>query len=316
MEKIPVGISSCLLGQKVRFDGGHKFDHFLAITLGEFFEYHAVCPEVECGLPVPREAMRLVLVDSSIKLMGIKSSIDFTSKMKEWAIKKLKKLEEMELCGFVFKSKSPSSGMERVKLYSEKGTLINKSASGIFAQMFMEKFPFVPVEDEGRLHDPIIRENFIERVFACNRWRLLLKSKLSARNLMEFHASHKLLLMAHSPLHYRECGKIAASAKPENIKAVYDKYFEVFMEGMKKIATTAKNSNVLHHLLGYFKKELSHSEKEEMLNLIEQYRNGYIPLIVPVTMINHYVNKYNQSYLKNQHYLNPHPAELKLRNHA
>lgn len=316
MKKIIVGISSCLLGEKVRYDGGHKFDHFLAITLGQFFEYYPLCPEVECGLPVPREAMHLVMSDNSIRLLGIKSKTDFTHSMRNWAEQKLKEMENLNLCGFIFKSRSPSSGMERVKIYSENGKLLNKSGVGIFAEMFMKKFPLMPVEEEGRLQDPLLRENFIERVFAYYRWRIFLEEHYSLSGLMDFHASHKLLLMAHSPAHYRDCGRIVASAVKDNLSEVSNSYFEVFMDGLKKIATVSKNCNVLHHLLGYFKKVLTPSEKEEMLYLIEQYRQGFIPLIVPVTMINHYVSKYNEPYLKRQYYLNPHPVELKLRNHA
>jgi len=316
MEKIPVGISSCLLGNRVRYDGQHKYDHFLAETLGDYFEYTPVCPEVDCGLTVPREAMRLIGSPENPRLVTIKSGTDFTERMKKWGELALEELAGRGLCGFIFKAKSPSSGMERIKVYPEKGGTPGKNGRGIFAAMFMERFPLIPVEDDGRLHDPVLRENFIERVFAYQKWQALTRGSHSVHDLLQFHSSHKLLLMAHSNVHYRECGKIAASATKKNLPYTEKNYFLTFMEGMKKTATISKNCNVLQHILGYFKKNLTGGEKTEALELIEQYRKGIIPLIVPVTLMNHYVKKYDEKYLKTQYYLNPHPMELKLRNHS
>lgn len=316
MKKIPIGISSCLLGNKVRYDGQHKHDPYLSITLGEFFEYTPVCPEVQCGLSIPREAMRLVGSPENPRLMTIKSGIDYTDQMKKWGEEILGFLGDKKLCGFIFKAKSPSSGMERIKIYPEQGGTPQKNGRGIFAAMFMEKFPLIPVEDEGRLHDPILRENFIERVFAYRRWQEMIESNHSVNGLMQFHAAHKLLLMAHSNTHYRECGKITASATKTNLETVSISYFISFMGGLVKEATISKQCNVLQHILGYFKKNLTAEEKAEALELIENYRKGLIPLIVPVTVMNHYVRKYDEKYLKEQYYLHPHPMELKLRNHA
>nr|HPJ43689.1 DUF523 and DUF1722 domain-containing protein [Spirochaetota bacterium] len=282
----------------------------------EFFEYTPVCPEVQCGLSIPREAMRLVGTAENPRLVTIKSGIDYTDQMKKWGEEILTFLADKKLCGFIFKAKSPSSGMERIKIYPEQGGTPQKNGRGIFAAMYMERFPFIPVEDEGRLHDPLLRENFIERVFAYRRWQELTESDFSVHRLMQFHAAHKLLLMAHSNVHYRECGKIAASAVKTNLREVSDRYFNSFMEGMKKPATISKNCNVLQHILGYFKKNLTAEEKAESLELIEHYRKGLIPLIVPVTLMNHYVRKYDEQYLKEQYFLHPHPIELKLRNHA
>jgi len=316
MKKIPIGISSCLLGNKVRYDGQHKHDPYLSDTLGEFFEYTPVCPEVQCGLSIPREAMRLVGTAENPRLVTIKSGIDYTEQMKKWGEEILTFLGDKKLCGFIFKAKSPSSGMERIKIYPEQGGTPQKNGRGIFAAMYMERFPFIPVEDEGRLHDPLLRENFIERVFAYRRWQELTESDFSVHRLMQFHAAHKLLLMAHSNVHYKECGKIAASATKTNLREVSGRYFNSFMEGMKKPATISKNCNVLQHILGYFKKNLTAEEKAESLELIEHYRKGLIPLIVPVTLMNHYVRNYDEQYLKEQYFLHPHPMELKLRNHA
>jgi len=316
MEKILLGISSCLLGNKVRYDGQHKYDHFLAATLGEFVEYAPLCPEVECGLPVPREAMRLIGTPENPRLVTIKEKIDHTERIKTWGEKRLEKLAKLPMCGFIFKSRSPSSGMERVKVYHENGGTPAKTGIGIFANMFMKKFPFLPVEEDGRLHDPALRENFIERIFIYKRWMEMLEKTNTSAGLIDFHTTHKLILMAHSPEHYRLCGKITGSLTKTNLKEIQPQYLEALMEGVKRTATPKKNYNVLQHILGYFKKELSHDEKIETLEIMDNYKKELIPLIVPVTLLNHYINKYNEPYLKVQYYLNPHPLELKLRNHA
>jgi uncharacterized protein YbgA (DUF1722 family)/uncharacterized protein YbbK (DUF523 family) len=316
MSNITIGISSCLLGNKVRYDGQHKYDPFLAVTLGEFMEYIPVCPEVECGLPVPRDAMRLVGDSSNPRLVTIKTKIDLTEQMKKWGERKLNELLSEDLCGFIFKANSPSSGMERIKIYPPAGGVAQKNGVGIFADMFMKKFPYLPVEDDGRLHDPVIRENFIERVFAYKRWIDMLDTESTVHGLIQFHSRHKLMLMAHSPEHYRTAGKIAASADKNNLSIKQSEYLKNMMEGLKKTATTSRNFNVLQHILGYFKKELTSDEKKETLEIMKNYKNELIPLIVPVTLLNHYISKYSQKYLKEQYYLHPHPFELKLRNHA
>ncbi len=316
MDKIRVGISSCLLGEKVRYDGQHKFDHFLAVTLGEFIVYVPVCPEVECGLTVPREAMRLVGDADDPRLVAIKTKIDLTEQMMLWGERKLIALADEKLCGFIFKAKSPSSGMERIKVYPVSGGTPQRNGRGIFAAMFMKRFPFLPVEDDGRLHDPEIRENFIERLFVYWRWSGFIKDDCTVNGLMQFHARHKLMLMAHSPEHYRGAGKIAASATKSNLKDILPVYQKNLMDGLKKISTVKKNYNVLLHILGYFKKNLTHDEKIETIKVLDDYKSGFIPLIVPVTLLNHFIGRFDQQYLKEQYYLHPHPVELKLRNHA
>ncbi len=312
---IKLGISACLLGQEVRFDGGHKHDRFITETLGKFVEFVPVCPEVEYGLGIPREAMRLVGNPDSPRLVTTRTNVDHTEGMTNWARKRVKELEQEGLCGFVFKSKSPSSGMERVRVYDEHGMPSNKGV-GMFARVFMEHFPLLPVEEDGRLHDPLLRENFIERLFVMKRWRELLAEKLTVGRLVEFHTRHKLLMMAHSPKHYREMGKLVADAKKHPLNELYQSYEKLLLEGLKLKASVAKNSNVLTHLMGYFKKDLSKDEKAELLEIFDSYRKGYVPLIVPITLINHYVRRYDQPYLKEQFYLRPHPLELKLRNHV
>ena len=313
--KIRLGISTCLLGENVRYDGGHKLDRFLKDTLGQYVEYVPVCPEVECGMSIPREAMRLEGDPDSSRLVTSRTHEDKTDQMTSWATKRVVELEQESLMGFIFKSDSPSSGMERVKVYSEKGMPVKRGV-GMFARIFMDHFPLLPVEEEGRLHDPKLRENFIERVFALARWRDARTQKESRGNLVDFHTIHKLLLFSHSPKHYQWMGKVVAQGKETTVKELYQQYQAFLVEALKLKTTPKKNANVLMHMMGYFKEQLSSDEKQELLEIIDLYRREYLPLIVPMTLIKHYVRKYDEPYLKGQVYLNPHPIELQLRNHV
>ncbi len=314
-DDIKLGISSCLLGQEVRYDGGHKLDRFLRDTLGRYVSYVPVCPEVECGFDTPREAFRLVGDPASPRFITSRSHQDFTERMKTWAEKRVAELEKEGLCGFIFKSNSPSSGMERVKVYNEKGAP-QKKGVGMFARAFMEHFPLVPVEEEGRLHDPGLRENFIEKIFVLKEWRKISPEKFALGELVEFHSRHKFLILSHSEKHYREMGRLVAHGKELSRRELFKRYENFLMDAMKLKTTTKKNTNVLQHMMGYFKKELSPDEKQELLEIINDYHKGYVPLIVPVTLLNHYIRKYEKSYLQEQTYLSPHPVELKLRNHV
>jgi uncharacterized protein YbgA (DUF1722 family)/uncharacterized protein YbbK (DUF523 family) len=313
--KIRIGISSCLLGEMVRYDGGHQLDRYLRDTLGAWFEYVPVCPEVELGLPIPRDTLRLVESDGDVRLVFSRTGEDITGRMQEWAERRVRELEAEQLCGFIFKAKSPSSGMERVKLYDRNGVPAKKGV-GLFAKAFMAHFPHLPVEEDGRMHDPHLRENFIECVFVFKRWRDLLAGGTDAAALIDFHTRHKLLLLSHSPELYREMGKLVAQAGRLPLAALFDDYQALLMKAMRLHASVRKHCNVLQHLLGYFKRRLSADEKQEALELIDQYRRGSVPLIVPITLVNHYVRKYGEPYLARQHYLQPHPLELQLRNHA
>jgi uncharacterized protein YbgA (DUF1722 family)/uncharacterized protein YbbK (DUF523 family) len=315
MKKIKLGISTCLLGENVRYDGGHKLDRFLTDTLGQYVEYVPVCPEVECGLPIPRESMHLEGNPESPRLITSRTKQDMTERMIQWALERVVELEKEDLCGFIFKSDSPSSGMERVKVYNDKGMPVKKGV-GMFARIFMEHFPLLPVEDEGRLHDPGLRENFIERIFTLKRWREVLTRKENRGNVVDFHTKHKLLILSHSPKHYQTTGKLVARAKELSLREFYQEYQILLMESLMLKTTSKKNANVLQHMMGYFKEQLSFDEKQELLEVIEVYRKAYTPLIVPITLIQHYVRKYNQPYLNQQVYLNPHPLELQLRNHV
>lgn len=312
--KLKLGISACLLGQPVRYDGGHKLDRFLRDVLGPHVEYVPVCPEVECGLGVPREAMRLVGDPEAPQLVTRQTKIDHTEQMKRWAEKRVRELEKERLCGFIFKSGSPSSGMERVRVYGEGGA-VAKRGVGLFARAFMEHFPLLPVEDDGRLSDPALRENFIERVFVQQRWQEV-EATHAIGPMVEFHTRHKLLLLSHSTKHYRRLGLLVAAAKAIPLSELRQRYAAILADALRCKATLSKHYNVLLHLMGYFKGALSADEKLELLEVFDTYRAGHIPLIVPITLVNHYVRKYGQQYLQSQWYLNPHPVELKLRNHA
>lgn len=312
---IKVGVSACLLGEKVRYDGGHKHDRYITDTLGRFFTFVPVCPEVESGLTTPREAMRLEGDPVAPRLMTRQSRIDKTEQMLAFCRTKVPELENAALCGFIFKKDSPSSGLFRVKVYDLKG-VPTKNGSGLFAHAVAERLPLLPMEEEGRLFDPALRENFIERVFSYYRWQIFLRGGFSVSRLVEFHTAHKLLLMAHSPEIYRKMGVLVAHGREVAPLELQQDYAELLMKGLALQATVKKNTNVLQHIMGYFKKDLTAAEKGELLEVITSYHDHLVPLIVPLTLLRHYVKKYNQHYLQGQFYLSPHPAELMLRNHV
>jgi uncharacterized protein YbgA (DUF1722 family)/uncharacterized protein YbbK (DUF523 family) len=314
-DRIIIGVSACLLGENVRWNGGHARDRFITDILSQYVDFVQVCPEVEAGFPVPRETFRLVGDPENPRLVTSKNKVDHTDRMRRWAAKRVAELEKENLCGFIFKKDSPNSGLFRVKVYSDSGMPV-KQGVGLFARAFTERFPRVPVEEEGRLHDPVLRETFIELIFTLKRWRETLAQKKNMANLVDFHTRHKLLILSHSPQHYRVMGKLVADGKSLPARELYERYEQQLIDALRLKVTIKKNGNVLYHLLGYFKKELSSDEKQELLDIIDQYRREVVPLIVPITLINHYVRKYRQPYLRQQTYLNPHPIELKLRNHA
>jgi uncharacterized protein YbgA (DUF1722 family)/uncharacterized protein YbbK (DUF523 family) len=274
-----------------------------------------VCPEVEYGLPVPRETLRLTGDPASPRLVASRTGKDHTEGMERWAEAKLNKLANEGLSGFIFKSRSPSSGLKRVNVYTTEGMPGGKG-TGIFAAAFTRRNPLIPVIDDGMLQDPLLRENFIDAVFMYRRWQDFIEKGGRASDMIALHTDLKLLIMAHSPKHYTVLGRLVAEAKAHAPAEIRASYAGLLMEAARLQATRSKHTNVLLHCLGYFKKRLAADEKAEMLEIIETYRKGYIPLIVPVTLIKHYARKYGQSYLMRQHYLNPYPVELALRNHV
>ncbi len=314
--KIPIGVSACLLGDKVRFDGQHKHDPFLTGTLGPYFAYVPICPEVGCGLPVPREAMHLVGTPDAPRLVGVRSGTDFTAQMLAYCERTVDVLKDKNLHGFIFKARSPSSGLFRVKLYAEDGNASNQYTSGLFARAFTHAFPTLPCEEEGRLNDPSLRENFIERVFALKRWREEVMAAPSVRGLQAFHARAKYLLMAHSPDGLSQLGRLAAGAATDGLPDTLSAYEARFLAAMAEPATPGRHVNVLQHMQGYFSENLTPRERQELADVIDEYTREQVPLIVPVTLFRHYILKYQTDYLMQQHYLYPHPSELKLRNHA
>jgi len=319
VDTVRVGISSCLLGNQVRYDGGHKLDRYLRDTLGAFVEWVPVCPEVEYGLPVPREALRLVGEPADPRLVTSRSGVDHTAGMKAWASRRLDALEREDLCGFVFKSRSPSSGMRQIKVYGQESGIPSNTGVGVFARAFMERFPLLPVEDEGRLNDPALRECFIERLFVLGRWKAYRRDDGSSGGLVAFHTDHKLLTLAHSPKHYAALGRLVAGAGRRGARpspALLDEYLATLMDGLRLVATTRKHTNVLQHAAGYFKRLLSPDEKAELGEVIDSHRRGLIPLVVPITLLAHYTRVYRDPWLARQHYLHPHPRELMLRNHV
>jgi len=312
---IRVLVSSCLLGEKVRYDGGHKRDPFLVETLGRFVEYVPVCPEAECGLPTPREAMRLAGDFAHPRLVTVKTGVDHTGKMQGWIRRKLQDLEGLDLCGYICKKGSPSSGMERVKVYGKNGIPANAGA-GMFTKAFMDRFPLIPVEEEGRLQDPVLREMFVERMFTLRRLRDRIRQGKTRGNLVEFHTDHKLLILAHGRTRYAEMGRLVAHAKELPLEELYRRYLHLLMVALRLRIPPAKCADVLMHMMGHFRQFLTSDEKRELLEVIGRYGNRMIPLVVPVTLIRHYVRKYDVAYLKRQVFLNPHPVELMLRNHV
>jgi uncharacterized protein YbgA (DUF1722 family)/uncharacterized protein YbbK (DUF523 family) len=312
---VRLGISACLVGDEVRFDGGHKRDSFLTDLLGRFVEFVRVCPEVEAGFGTPREAMHLRRSDGQIRLVTVKTDRDLTVPMEQLIRRRMLSLEAADLSGYVLKKNSPSCGMERVKVYDQKGAP-SATGRGLFAEALLRRFPLLPVEEEGRLNDPELRENFIERLFAYHRLRSFFRGRWTAGSLVQFHTAHKLLLMAHAPEGYRRLGRLVAAPDLRQRTALERNYSEEFMRTMGVIATRQRHTNVLQHMAGYFKKRLDAASKAELQSTIDDYRRGLIPLIVPVTLIQHHVRVHQVEYLVGQLYLQPHPKELMLRNHA
>jgi uncharacterized protein YbgA (DUF1722 family)/uncharacterized protein YbbK (DUF523 family) len=316
-----IGISRCLLGEEVRYDGGHKRDPFLVERLGRFVEWIAVCPEVEVGMGTPREAIQLVASpdgvssgDQRVRLLGVRSRRDWTRDMDRWRRMRVRELARADLSGYVLKKDSPSCGLERVRVHGDAG--VSRTGRGLFAQALLDAFPNLPVEDEGRLHDPRLRDNFVERVFAYQRIRRLFAGRWSLGDLVSFHTAHKLLLLAHSRQAHTALGRLVARAKNLGRREVASQYESGFMNALRKIATPGRHADILQHMLGHFSDRLDQASKHELRSLIDDHRNGLVPLVVPLTLVRHHVRQHGVEYLARQVYLEPHPRELSLRNHV
>lgn len=310
--KIKVGISACLLGEGVRYDGGHKHDRYITGTLGRYFEWVPVCPELEAGLGVPRPALRLETREGRVRLIQHKTEADMTELMEDYSRNRVAALQSMDLSGYILKSKSPSCGKGGIKVYAGYGVRPATHGVGVFADLIMKALPNLPVEDEGRLCDPNLRENWVRRVFVYAHFKKELREEPTVNKLIRFHTAYKFMILAHCPEAYQELGRVVASASDEPIGEVVARYETGLMTALKKVATRPKNVNVLHHMLGFFRDELSESVRRELLESIVDYQEGFVPLIVPVTLIRHYANQLKIYYLTNQVYLAPHPKELAL----
>ena len=311
-----IGISTCLLGECVRFDGGHQRDPFVTELLGRFFEWVPVCPEVEVGMSIPRPSVRLVGDVDNPRMMADRTGEDWTRRMQTYARRRVRELGPLDLSGYILKKNSPSCGMERVRVYPERGGPALRKGRGMFAAALMEAMPLLPVEEDGRLNDMHLRDNFVERVFAFWRWQNLNRHPKSRGALVDFHTRHKLLVMAHSEKHMRELGRLVARASDLSPTGLYEQYGPLFMDALCQMATVRKHVNVMQHIMGHFKSQLGSDERSAMQAEIEDYRRRLVPLVVPLTLIRHYVKKLDLPYIKDQLYLSPNPKELLLRNHV
>ncbi|MGK0673755.1 MAG: DUF523 and DUF1722 domain-containing protein [Halothiobacillaceae bacterium] len=311
--RIPIGISSCLLGEKVRFDGGHKRDPYIIHTLGQFFHFVPFCPEVAIGLGIPRQTLRLIRVNGEVRVRGNQDhALDVTDALRASGTEQAAK--HPELCGYIFKSKSPSCGMERVALYDgwSNDRPPEKKGVGQFAEAFMAARPELPCEEEGRLGAPLLRDNFITRVFTLYRWSCMVHQGLSAAALLDFHTRHKLLLLAHHPQSYTDLGHLLANLRHAHLETLGRTYLLTLMRGLKHIANRGKHANVLQHLVGYLRDELDGDDRDELRRVIGDYREGRVPLIVPMTLLRHHVRRHPHPYVVGQVYLEPYPPELML----
>jgi uncharacterized protein YbgA (DUF1722 family)/uncharacterized protein YbbK (DUF523 family) len=298
----------------VRFDAGHKRDRFVTEVLGPFVEWVAVCPEVEAGLGLPRPSMRLVREGDALAMRETRSGRDHTQTMRRFAARRVRGLRSLDLCGYVLKKDSPSCGMTRVKVYAGGGSL--RTGRGLFAEALMKALPELPVEEEGRLNDPVLRENFIQRVFAYRRLRDCFDGRWTPGRVVAFHTAEKLNLMAHGTAPYRSLGRLVADVKKLPRAEFRLRYVGEFMAALAKPATRGRNANVLHHAAGHLKKRIDAPARQELAQTIEDYRRGLVPLVVPLTLLRHHARAHEVGYLNGQTFLEPHPKELMLRNHV
>ncbi len=313
--KIPVGISSCLLGEKVRFDGQHQLQPYIEQTLGRYFEFRSFCPEVAIGLGIPRKPIRLLRNNDEIRCVGLSdSSLDYTQQLIDCATDQHTWLQSV--CGYILKKSSPSCGMERVKVYddADRGGRASRDGVGIYAATLMRDFPDLPVEEEGRLGDAVLRENFIQRVYVTYRWQQIFQKGMTVGALVDFHARHKLVLMSHCQKTYRELGPLVASATRGNLHEVAPQYFSRLMQALKKKATRGNHANVMQHIQGYLRNNLDTDDRAELTDAVQNYLQGQVPLIVPITLLNHHFRRNPDEYIRNSWYMNPYPAEMSLQN--
>lgn len=310
--KITIGVSACLLGRKVRFDGGHKRSRFITDALAAHFEFAAFCPEMAIGMGAPRQPIRLVGEHGNPQAVGVKTpQLNVTQPLRDYGAKTAGEIDG--LCGFIFKKDSPSCGMERVKVYNDKG-MPERSGTGLFASEIIKAHPLLPVEEEGRLNDADLRDNFITRVYVYARWKALVAAGLTKARLLEFHTDHKYLLLSHSTLVYKELGQLLSDLSRASLADIAGSYIAKLMHTLSKPATRKRHANVLQHLLGYLKRDLDSGHRTDLSETIDAYRRGEFPLVVPIRMLQHHFRVHPHPYVNQQVYLNPHPQALLLRN--
>lgn len=311
-QQIKIGISSCVLGERVRFDSGHKISKFVTKELTPYFEFVPVCPEVGSGMPVPRPTIRLMSNEDRIALVETKDPTkEHTQAVVDYSKSKVIELERKQLCGYIVCAKSPTCGMERVKVYKKNSA--ENVGVGLYTNELMKAMPWLPVEEDGRLNDPVLKENFITRIYTLKDFYDSIGDEPTRGKIVAFHSRYKLTLMAHHPTSYKELGKLVANVKEYDIEEFYKLYRQGLMAAMTHRASRKNNTNVLMHLQGYFKRALSRSQKKELVQVIEDYRVGLLPLLAPLTLIKHYLAAHPDSYLEDQAFLQPHPQELRLR---
>jgi uncharacterized protein YbgA (DUF1722 family)/uncharacterized protein YbbK (DUF523 family) len=312
-DRLKLGISACLLGEPVRFNGGHKRSALCTEVLAEHFELVPVCPETAIGLGSPRPAIRLVGDPLAPRaLIPQDNDRDLTDALRAQGARVAREMDDIS--GFVLMHKSPSCGLHRVKLYRDNGHVAETSTRGVFAAALHSLRPELPLEDEGRLHDPVLRENFLNRVFVYGRWQRLLADGLTCQGLLDFHARHKYQLMATNPHQQKALGRLLSDLGRHDLAELAPRYFSQLMDALSRPATRGTHSNVLQHLSGYLKRHLGNTERAELQQLIEQYRSGVIPLVVPLALLRHHFNRHPDAYVANQDYLRPYPDDLSLRN--
>ncbi|MFJ3486390.1 YbgA family protein [Pseudomonas sp. NPDC090202] len=308
-----LGVSACLMGVEVRYNGGHKESHLLTRSLNDYFDFVPACPEVAIGMGVPREPIRLVGDPEHPQAVGtVREDLNVTEALADYGVHMAEAMDD--ICGYIFMQKSPSCGLERVKVYRDNGALFDAGARGIYAQAFCVRQPDLPVEEAGRLCDPVLRENFITRVYAYAAWQDLLKSGISRRALTEFHARYKYQLMANDPMQYKVLGSLLGHMGNSDPVEIAPRYFSQLMTALKKPATRRTHTNVLQHLCGYLRDTLSAPDKKEIQSVINQYHQGIVPLVVPLTLLKHHFRRHPDPYIALQVYLQPHPENLSLRN--
>lgn len=312
--RVKIGVSSCLLGQEVRYNGGHKRDGFVTGALAPYVEYVPVCPEVAIGMGIPRPPIRLVGDPERPRAVGTDDpTLDVTERLEDFARRELPKLGDIS--GYILKKDSPSCGMERVKVYRPSGGAAERKGVGVYARILMEHEPLLPVEEEGRLNDPVLRENFLTRVYVYHRWQRLMAEGVTAKRLIAFHTDHKYLVMAHSQAAYQRLGRLLSDLGGKvDLEAVAREYAAGLFETLARRVNRKRHSNVLQHILGYLKRSIDSGDKAEMLDTIDAYRRGEVPLVVPITLLRHYFRRHPDEYMERQVYLHPHPDELALRN--